>query len=145
MKHCHPILLLAALAASALTPAPAAQPAAPAAAGAPTQLEAVTVTGSNLRLGESTAAANLRVVTSAEIEASGQVNLANLLRKIPEIGAQGFAENRVNTSSPGTAAISLRGLGVNSTLVLLNGRRVTPAPLGQGGSAAVSARSSSWT
>ena len=50
--------------------------------------------------------------------------------------AQGFAENRVNTSSPGSAAISLRGLGVNSTLVLLNGRRVTLAPFGQGGSAA---------
>jgi len=137
MKTTQPrFLLLAALAASALSPAPAAQPAAPAPAGAPTQLEAVTVTGSNLRLGESTGAANLRVVTSAEIEASGQVNLANLLRKIPELGAQGFAENRVNTSSPGTAAVSLRGLGVNSTLVLLNGRRVTPAPFGQGGSAA---------
>jgi outer membrane receptor for ferrienterochelin and colicin len=69
-------------------------------------------------MGESAGAANLRVLTSSEIEASGQTNLANLLRKIPEIGAQGFAENRVNTSSPGSAAISLRGLGVNSTLVL---------------------------
>jgi iron complex outermembrane receptor protein len=103
--------------------------------GTPTQLEAVTVTGTNLRIGESAGAANLRVITPAEIEASGQTNLANLLRKIPEIGAQGFAENRVNTSSPGSAAISLRGLGVNSTLVLLNGRRVTLAPFGQGGSA----------
>lgn len=105
-------------------------------AGAPTKLEAFTVTGSNLRAGESAGAANLRVLTSSEIEASGQTSLMNLLRKLPEIGAQGFAENRVNTSSPGTAAISLRGLGVNSTLVLLNGRRVTLAPLGQGGSAA---------
>lgn len=103
---------------------------------APLQLEAFSVTGSNLRLGESSGAANLRVLTSTEIEASGQTNLANLLRKIPEIGAQGFAENRVNTSSPGSAAVSMRGLGVNSTLVLLNGRRVTLAPLGQGGSAA---------
>jgi len=100
------------------------------------KLEAFTVTGSNLRAGESTGAANLRVLTSAEIEASGQTNLGALLRKIPEIGAQGFAENRVNTSSPGSAAVSLRGLGVNSTLVLINGRRVTLAPFGQGGSAA---------
>jgi len=102
----------------------------------PTQLEAVTVTGTNLRIGESAGAANLRVLTPVEIEASGQNNLANLLRKLPEIGAQGFAENRVNTSSPGSAAVSLRGLGVNSTLVLINGRRVTLAPFGQGGSAA---------
>jgi outer membrane receptor protein involved in Fe transport len=113
-----------------------AQPAAPAAAGAPTKLEAFTVTGTNLRAGESAGAANLRVLTSAEIETSGQTNLTNLLRRVPEIGAGGFAENRVNTSSPGSAAISLRGLGVNSTLVLMNGRRVTLAPFGQGGSAA---------
>jgi iron complex outermembrane receptor protein len=111
-------------------------PAAPGAPASTVKLEAFTVTGSNLRAGESTGAANLRVLTSAEIEASGQINLANLLRKIPEIGAQGFAENRVNTSSPGSAAVSLRGLGVNSTLVLINGRRVTLAPFGQGGSAA---------
>ena len=105
-----------------------------AAAGSPTQMEAFTVTGTNLRIGESIGAANLRVLTSAEIESSGQPDLPHLLRKIPEIGAQGFAENRVNTSSPGSAAISLRGLGVNSTLVLINGRRVTLAPFGQGGS-----------
>ncbi len=137
MKTNTTALLLAVIAASALPRAASAQTtAAPASAGAPTKLEAFTVTGSNLRIGESAGAANLRVLTPAEIEASGQNNLANLLRKIPEIGAQGFAENRVNTSSPGSAAISMRGLGVNSTLVLLNGRRVTLAPLGQGGSAA---------
>jgi outer membrane receptor protein involved in Fe transport len=130
--------LLTSLAAATALPALAAAQTAPAVTtgSAPTQLEAFTVTGSNLRAGESQGAANLRVLTPLEIEASGQTNLMNLLRKIPEIGAGGFAENRVNTSSPGTAAISLRGLGVNSTLVLLNGRRVTLAPLGQGGSAA---------
>ena len=127
-----PRLLLAA----AVLPAAALAQNPPAAASAPTQLDAFTVTGTNLRIGESAGAGNLRVLTPAEIEASGQVNLPALLRKIPEIGAQGFAENRVNTSSPGSAAISLRGLGVNSTLVLINGRRVTLAPFGQGGSAA---------
>ena len=121
---------------AAVLPAAAFAQTPPAAGAAPTKLEAFTVTGSNLRIGESAGAINLRVLTPAEIEASGQNNLANLLRKIPEIGAQGFAENRVNTSSPGSAAISMRGLGVNSTLVLLNGRRVTLAPFGQGGSAA---------
>ena len=132
MRTTLPRLLLAALLAG-----PALAQTGPAgAANAPTRLEAFSVTGTNLRLGESAGGANLRVLTAAEIESSGQTNLMHLLRKIPEIGAGGFAENRVNTSSPGTAAISLRGLGVNSTLVLINGRRVTFAPLGQGGSAA---------
>ena len=128
-----PALLLAAV---VLTTTASAQNRVAITNSAPTQMEALTVTGSNLRIGESAGAANLRVLTPAEIEASGQTNLASLLRKIPEIGAQGFAENRVNTSSPGSAAVSMRGLGVNSTLVLINGRRVTLAPLGQGGSAA---------
>jgi outer membrane receptor protein involved in Fe transport len=124
------------LASVALAATGFAQPAPTAPGGTPTQMEAFNVTGTNLRIGESAGAVNLRVLTPAEIEASGQTSLSHLLRKIPEIGAQGFAENRVNTSSPGSAAISLRGLGVNSTLILLNGRRVTLAPFGQGGSAA---------
>lgn len=104
--------------------------------GTPTVLEAFTVTGSNLRAGESTGGANLRVVPSAEIEQAGTGSLFTFMKKIPEAGANGFGENRVNTSSPGTASVSLRGLGANSTLVLLNGRRMTPAPFAQGGSAA---------
>ncbi|MCX6956036.1 MAG: TonB-dependent receptor [Verrucomicrobia bacterium] len=102
----------------------------------PVKLEAFAVTGSNLRAGESVGGANLRVVTTAEIEQAGTGSLYTFLKKIPEAGANGFGENRVNTSSPGTASVSLRGLGANSTLVLLNGRRVTAAPFAQGGSAA---------
>ena len=105
-------------------------------AASPVKLEAFTVTGSNLRAGESVGGANLRVVTTAEIEQAGTGSLFTFLKKIPEVGANGFGENRVNTSSPGTASVSLRGLGANSTLVLLNGRRVTVAPFAQGGSAA---------
>ena len=130
MRLTLPLILAAAF------PALAGAQTTPTATETAVKLEAFTVTGSNLRAGESAGAANLRVLTSAEIDASGQTSLMNLLRNIPEIGAQGFAENRVNTSSPGSAAISLRGLGVNSTLVLINGRRVTLAPFGQGGSAA---------
>ena len=100
------------------------------------KLEAFTVTGSNLRAGESLSGANLRVVTTAEIEQAGTGSLYTFIKKIPEAGANGFGENRVNTSSPGTASVSLRGLGANSTLVLLNGRRLTAAPFAQGGSAA---------
>jgi iron complex outermembrane receptor protein len=99
-------------------------------------LEEVVVTGSHLRGSESRGATNLRIATSVEIEESGATSIPGFLKKIPEVGAEGFGENRVNTSSPGTAAVSLRGLGANSTLVLLNGRRVTPAPFAQGGSAA---------
>lgn len=127
---------LVALAALALPALAVAQTPPSAAAGEAVKLEAFTVTGSNLRAGESLGGANLRVVTTAEIEQAGTGSLFTFMKKIPEAGANGFGENRVNTSSPGTASVSLRGLGANSTLVLLNGRRMAPAPFAQGGSAA---------
>ncbi len=123
------------LVAAALPALVVAQTAAPGASEA-VKLEAFTVTGSNLRAGESVGGANLRVISSAEVEQAGTGNLYTFFKKLPEAGANGFGENRVNTSSPGTASVSLRGLGANSTLVLLNGRRVTAAPFAQGGSAA---------
>jgi outer membrane receptor protein involved in Fe transport len=127
---------LPALAAAQTPPAPPAGSSSGSTGGETVTLEAFTVTGSNLRAGESVGGANLRVVSATEIEQAGTGSLFTFLKKIPEAGANGFGENRVNTSSPGTAAVSLRGLGANSTLVLLNGRRVAPAPFAQGGSAA---------
>lgn len=62
------------------------------------KLEAFTVTGSNLRAGESTGGANLRVIPTAEIEQAGTGSLYTFIKKIPEAGANGFGENRVNTS-----------------------------------------------
>ena len=128
MKHTTALLLAAAL--------PAVAFAQSGNSAAPTQLEAFTVTGTNLRAGESVGGANLRVATAADLEQAGTGSLFTFMKKLPEAGANGFGENRVNTSSPGTASVSLRGLGANSTLVLLNGRRVTAAPFAQGGSAA---------
>ena len=125
------LVLIAALPALAFAQAPSAAP-----AKDTVKLEAFTVTGSNLRAGESTGGVNLRVLSSAEVEQAGTGSLYSFLKKIPEVGSGSLGENRVNTSSPGTASVSLRGLGANSTLVLLNGRRVTPAPFAQGGTAA---------
>ena len=134
--HTKPTALFLTAALAALVATTRAQPPPAAAASETVKLEAFTVTGSNLRAGESSGGANLRVVSAPEIEQAGTGSLFTFLKKIPEAGANGFGENRVNTSSPGTASVSLRGLGANSTLVLLNGRRMTPAPFAQGGSAA---------
>ena len=77
----------------------------PPAPGDTVKLEAFMVTGTNLRSGESVGGANLRVVTTAEIEQAGTGSLFTFLKNIPEAGANGFGENRVNTSSPGTASV----------------------------------------
>ena len=136
MKHTtYRILLAAAFPVVALAQI-ATSPAASTSAQQPLQLAAVTVTGSNLPAGSAVGAQNVRLLGSSEIDQSGLFNLDTLVKKFPEIASGSFNGNQSNTSSPGTAGVSLRGLGVQSTLVLINGRRVTPAPFAQGGSAA---------
>jgi outer membrane cobalamin receptor len=51
--------------------------------GPTVKLEAFTVTGSNLRAGQSTGGANLRVATSVEVEQSGATSVSSFLKKSP--------------------------------------------------------------
>ena len=51
--------------------------------------------------------------------------MAEVLRSIPANTGGSFGESFSNSFAPGAAGISLRGLGQKTTLVLLNGRRVT--------------------
>lgn len=60
------------------------------------------------------------------IENSGYTNLQQLLEKIPVNGNGAFSTrgNNQDSTANGAASISLRGLGADATLVLVNGRRV---------------------
>ncbi len=60
------------------------------------------------------------------IEKSGYTNLQQLLEKIPVNGNGAFSTrgNNQDSTANGAASISLRGLGADATLVLVNGRRV---------------------
>lgn len=60
------------------------------------------------------------------IENSGYDNLQQLLEKLPVNGNGAFSTrgNNQDSSANGAASISLRGLGADATLVLVNGRRV---------------------
>jgi len=65
-------------------------------------------------------------VDRAAIENSGYDNLQQLLEKLPVNGNGAFSTrgNNQDSSANGGASISLRGLGADATLVLVNGRRV---------------------
>jgi len=99
-------------------------------------LERVTVTGSSIKRLESETALPVTVITRAQIESSGAVNTEDLLKRV--------SANSAMTSDTGqgtgyaTSNANLRGLGANSTLVLLNGRRLANHPFGNiGGNASV--------
>ncbi len=97
------------------------------------QLERVEVTGSNIRRVEAETIQPVQILTREEIERSGKSTVQELLISLPVISGGTFSEGVLagNSFAPGTAGASLRGLGVNSTLVLINGRRAAAYPFAQ--------------
>lgn len=94
------------------------------------QLEKVEITGSNIKRVDAETASPVQVITKQEIEQSGKGTVAEYLQTLTADG-QGsvpFTYGR-GFSGATSSGISLRGLGSNATLVLINGRRVTSAVL----------------
>ena len=109
--------------AQAADSAPNSSDAAPQAA---TNLDKVTVTGSHIKRTQISGVGPVTVVDREAIERSGAISVETLLQVLP--AAAGFAGNQTNAywadNGYGTTQVNLRGLGINRTLVLLNGRRV---------------------
>jgi iron complex outermembrane receptor protein len=93
-------------------------------------LQRVEITGSNIRRADTETASPVQVITKQDIEQSGKGTVAEYLQtltadsqgSVPFTYGRGFA-------GATAAGISLRGLGANATLVLVNGRRIAPAVL----------------
>lgn len=92
------------------------------------ELQDVKVTGSRLNRPPSELSGNLIVLDRDAIRASGELTLARVLRQLPQnINATnetlGSTFNGVENRT-GAATVNLRGLGSESTLILIDGRRV---------------------
>jgi iron complex outermembrane recepter protein len=95
--------------------------------GAPDPAEEVIVTGSRIARGSDfESPAPVITVDRSAIEKSGYNNLQQLMEKMPVNGQGAFSTrgNNQDSTANGAASISLRGLGADATLVLVNGRRV---------------------
>jgi iron complex outermembrane recepter protein len=92
----------------------------------PQKVEKVEVTGSNIKRIDAEGPLPVVILKREDIERSGKTTVNELLTTLTVISGGSFSEasNAGNTFAPGTAAVSLRGLGSNTTLVLLNGRRI---------------------
>jgi outer membrane receptor for ferrienterochelin and colicin len=104
------------------------------------ELDLVTVTGSLIPRSETALEANpipVDIVTSEDIQSSGYSTAAELLQQmsVNNGGAVPLANNATGFT-PGASSVSLRGLGPETSLVLINGRRVAPYPTGTGGTTA---------
>lgn len=95
------------------------------------ELDRITVTGSLLRRAEYESTSPIQVITADTNVALGQVNAAEWLQK-SSVAAGSTQINHqfgqfVVEGGTGVQTVSLRGLGANRTLVLLDGQRPGPA------------------
>src|SRR6266705_7092658 len=118
-----------ALAACATTAAPSLVYAQAAPAAAPAQVEEVVVTGSRLlQAPNEISISPITSVTSQDIQATGLVRTEDILGTLPQIGAE--QNSGTSISSVGVATLSLRSLGSQRTLVLINSKRMSPGGAG---------------
>lgn len=87
---------------------------------------AVEITGSRIKRVDTEGPLPIQTITRDEIERRGVTTMNELINNLTLVSQGSFAETQSagNSFSPGTAGVSLRGLGSNATLVLVNGRRV---------------------
>lgn len=95
------------------------------------QVDEVVVTGSRIRRNEFTSSQPIQVITSEQSTLEGLVDTTEILQGSTAANTatqiNNFFTGFVTTGGPGVNTVSLRGLGAQRTLVLVNGRRVGPA------------------
>jgi iron complex outermembrane receptor protein len=92
-----------------------------------TELEAVTVTGTRLSRAALEGALPVTVITREEIDLSGDISVADFLRDV-SLNSFGSFRQQSGSSAQGLAALDLRGLGSERTLILIDGKRAPKAP-----------------
>ena len=96
-------------------------------------LQELVVTGSRIRISNTEISPEVTVITGADIEDRGFKNAFDALNNLPQ--NTGFTQGADfgNTFTPAANTISLRGLGPNHTLILINGQRVADYPIAYNG------------
>jgi len=93
-------------------------------------LERIEVTGSHIKRLGMEGPSPISSISSEDIKNTGVTDLIGLFTKLPMAGQGTFSTqgNSSDNTSNGGSSVSLRGLGADSTLILVNGRRVSVSP-----------------
>ena len=108
-----------------------ATPAAPKTAPVEDATTEIVVTGSRIRKSEFNSAAPVQIITSERSSLSGMISAADVLQSSSIAAGAGQINNTftgyVVDGGDGVNTLSLRGLGAQRSLILINGRRMPPA------------------
>lgn len=89
-------------------------------------VERIAVTGSSIKRTDFEGALPVQVISREQIDASGINNAGEFIQSLPAMQGFTVAAQSVGGGGGGIKTASLRGLGAEYTLVLLNGRRLAP-------------------
>ncbi len=90
-------------------------------------LDKFEVTGSRIKRVDAEPVSPVIQIRAEDIRSGGFVTIGDALRAMPFNSGQALTPaDSGNSFTPGVSTINLRGLGNNSTLVLINGRRAVP-------------------
>jgi iron complex outermembrane recepter protein len=98
--------------------------------GASTAPQRVVVTGSLISRADTETPTPVQVLTAQDIQRSGKTSVAELLNDLAANGAGTLGTGFSGAFANGAAGVSLRGLTVGSTLVLIDGHRMSPYAIG---------------
>ena len=98
-------------------------------AGVDETIEKISVTGSRIKRTDMEGSSPVQVIMRADLILSGITNIGDILQELPAVAGAG-TNTAVNNGGSGAVRVSLRGLGSQRTLVLLNGRRMPASGTG---------------
>ncbi len=90
----------------------------------PKTLDTVQVTGSRIKRVDSETASPVFSVNKEAIDKTGALTIGDFLQEIPSVSGAATNPSVNNGGGTGAATVSLRGLGDERTLILINGRRI---------------------
>ncbi|KQV49943.1 TonB-dependent receptor [Massilia sp. Root335] len=96
---------------------------------APQQVQRVVVTGSLISRTDTETPAPVQVLTAQDIQRSGKSSIGELLNDLAANGQGTLGSGFSGAFANGAQGVSLRGLTVGATLVLVDGHRIAPYPL----------------
>ena len=96
-------------------------------------VERVIVTGSAIPRTETETPSPVQVITREEIQKTGATSVNDVLRSLSTNGNSNLQQNFSGAFAGGACGVSLRGMTVDATLILIDGKRMAPYPISDDG------------